>query len=167
MTNEQGKGELAGLLDEFRVQMHAIADIHRKRAELLADGTGGGRRVTVTVNADGVVVETKFSADILELEPSDIARAVTEAAQAAAAEMARKNSEIMAPLHDSRARVPKLSDLIVGLPDVEDMVPAPQPISTAPPAARERLRHNVEEQPFSDVEYLDPRPRGTVDDTNW
>ncbi|MFE3956885.1 YbaB/EbfC family nucleoid-associated protein [Nocardia sp. NPDC059091] len=169
MTNEQAKADLAGLLDEFQVQMHAIADINRKRTELMASGTGGYKRVTVTVNADGVVIETKFSEDILDLEPYEIAKAVTEAAQAATAEMARKNEDLMAPLRDSRARIPKLSDLIVGLPATEDMVPEPLPISTAPPGSPERLHPTNEhlEMSFSDVEYIDLEPRSNIAAPEW
>ncbi|MCU1648288.1 MAG: Uncharacterized protein JWN03_8563 [Nocardia sp.] len=169
MTNEQGKAELAELLDEFQTQMHAIAEIYRKRTELLASGMGGSKRVSVTVNADSIVVETKFSDDILDLEPFEIARAVTEAAQAAAAELKRKNDELMAPLHDSRVRIPKLSDLIVGLPDVEDMAPEPLPISTAPPGSPERLLASAgaEDRHFSNVEYIDLNPRSNIAAPEW
>ncbi|MEC3952996.1 YbaB/EbfC family nucleoid-associated protein [Nocardia sp. CDC153] len=167
MTNEQGKAELAGLLDEFQAQIHAIAEINRRRTELMASGTAGHKRVTVTVNANGVVIETKFSEDILDLEPYEIAQAVTEAAQAAAAEMARKNEELMAPLRDSRARIPKMSDLIVGLPDVEDLVPEPLPISTAPPGSPERLRDTNEDERFTDVEYIDLNSRSNIAAPEW
>lgn len=169
MTNEHAKRELAELLTAFDQQVRTIADIHEHRARLTASGTACRKRVTVTVNAEGTVIETRFASDIAELGYADIARGVTEAAQQAAAEMSRKTAELMRPLTDQRARMPKLSDLIEGMPDLTARVPPRPPVSTAPPGAPEwRPDTDGSALRFSDVEEIDrTETRRGVTDSGW
>ncbi|WP_306360354.1 YbaB/EbfC family nucleoid-associated protein [Nocardia sp. CC227C] len=137
MVNEQARAEMLSVLGDVREQLRMIARMQQDRARLTASASVRNKRVTVTVNADGVVVETKFGPGIDELGYGEIARAVTEAAQQAAAEVARRGSDLLAPLHDQRARLPKLTDLIEGMPDIADEVPTPMPAPLTKPDGTE------------------------------
>ncbi|MEU0503989.1 YbaB/EbfC family nucleoid-associated protein [Nocardia sp. NPDC005998] len=171
MTNEFAKAEMAAVLDEVQQQFRAIAKVQQQRAELTASATVR-KRITVTVNADGTIIETKFASDIDELSYSEIAKAVTEAAQQATAEVMRKAQELMTPLHDRRARLPKLSDLIEGMPDLSAEMPKAPTVSLAPPNAEERRAFAADDRApmeFSNVEFVSRQPgadRG-VTDSSW
>ncbi|GAA5067104.1 YbaB/EbfC family nucleoid-associated protein [Nocardia callitridis] len=170
MTNAHAKEEMAKLLDQARDQLRDIGRVQQERAQLTASATVR-KKVTVTVNADGTVIETKFAAGYEELSASELAKAVTTAAQQAATDVADKARELMAPLSERRARLPKLSELIDGMPDFSSDIPTPPPVSLAPPNAKER-RADVEDGAtprFSNVEVVD-RERvgdGGVTDTSW
>lgn len=163
MTNERAKSDLAAILDDFRNQMTTITELQRERAALTASATVRGKRVTVTVNADGTVIETRFGSGIEDLDYHEIARAVTEAAQQASAEVARRSQELMAPVSQNRNRMPKLTDLIPGMPDLsrELAVPDLPVVSTAPPGSPERAAAH----PKPDEQA--PKPRGTATDSGW
>ncbi|MBL1075186.1 YbaB/EbfC family nucleoid-associated protein [Nocardia sp. 2] len=138
MTKEFQDPETASIMAEFTQQMRAIAEMSQKRMLITGSATTSSGRVTVTVNADRIVIATRFSDDIDELTPSELAQAVTAAAQQAAAEVAQKTQELMGPLQDERAKMPKLSDLFdEDMPDIAD-VPPLDPASLAPPNSRER-----------------------------
>ncbi|MGX1806328.1 YbaB/EbfC family nucleoid-associated protein [Nocardia sp. NPDC055321] len=144
-------------MEEFSAQMRAIAEMSRKRAQLTAIGTASSGRVTITVNADMIVIATKFSSEIDELTHDEIAKAVTAASQNAATEMKRKAAELMAPLQDERAKMPKLSELFEGMPDLVDEAPLTLPASLAAPNSRERLAAEAEPAPEFDgaLDYED------------
>lgn len=164
MTNEHAKAEMSAVLDGVREQLRTIARLKRERTQLMAAATVR-KRVTVTVNADGVVIETRLAPGYEELTATELAKAFTEAAQQAAAEAARKSRELLMPLHDQRARLPKLTDLIEGMPDLDAEMPAPPPVSTAAPGSAERERAPR----FADVEVAPragERGRG-VTDSSW
>jgi hypothetical protein len=173
MTNEHAKAEMAAVLDGVQKQLRSIARLQQERTLLTASATVR-RRVTVTVNANGTVIETKFGAGIEDLSYSEIARAVTEASQQAAAEVARKTEEMMSPLQEQRARLPKLSDLIEGMPDFGAEIPEPPPVSTAAPGSAERQQLPTADDSsapmiFSNVETLsqDRADGRGVTDSSW
>ncbi len=159
MTNEQAKAQLADIIEGVQEQMRSIAQVQRDRAEIVASATVR-KRVTVSVNADYKVIETKFSADIDDLTYPEIARAMTEAAQQAAAEVARLTKEMMAPLQDARSRLPKLTDIVAGMPDL--LVPEVVEASLAPPNSPER-------QEISEGDQLlgAPGRSGSATDSSW
>ncbi|WP_405162026.1 YbaB/EbfC family nucleoid-associated protein [Nocardia sp. NBC_01499] len=137
MDNDRTKGDLADLLDTVNLHIRSIADAQRQRVELTATATAGKGRVRITVNADGVVIETEFADDIDELDYDEIADAVTEATQEAASEVARRANELIAPIQRSRSRLPSLSEIVGGLPDLQARVPEPQRASFDSPSARD------------------------------
>ncbi|GAB0107156.1 hypothetical protein JMUB6875_61480 [Nocardia sp. JMUB6875] len=147
MTRENSEVAKAAILEGFTAQMRDIAEASRKRTQLIATASAGGGRVHVTVNADGVVIATRFSANVDELTYEEIAKAMTTAAQQAAKDVARQGQELLQPLRDKRARMPKLSELIEGLPDLESKAPTIEPASLAPPRSRERLSQLREATP--------------------
>lgn len=156
MSNEQARSDLHTVIDGVQEQLRTIGRIQQERAEIIGTATVR-KRVTVTVNADNRVIETKFAADIDDLDYAEIAKAVTEAAQQAAAEVARKTAELTAPYHEQRARMPKLSDLIDGMPQLR--IPAPVEASLDPPKARDRLVDNGDQG--------NRGGSGTATDSSW
>ncbi len=142
MAERFSPSELEDMIEGAQDQLRAIARIQTERAQLIGTGTASRRRVTVSVNADGVVIETKFAADAEDLELSEIAKAVTEAAQNAARDLADKNRELMAPLRGQRARMPRLADLLQGMPDLRGNMPTSPKPSLAPPNSPERVPPN-------------------------
>ncbi|QIS03415.1 YbaB/EbfC family DNA-binding protein [Nocardia brasiliensis] len=137
MDNDRTKGDLADLLDTVNLHIRSIAEAQRQRVELTATGTAAKGRVHITVNADGVVIETRFADDIDELDYDEIADAVTEATQAAAAEVAERAEKLIAPIRRTRSRLPSLSEIVADLPDLTVRVPEPQRASFETPAARD------------------------------
>ncbi|WP_067819135.1 YbaB/EbfC family nucleoid-associated protein [Nocardia inohanensis] len=163
MTNERAKADLSAILDDFRDQMSTITKLQRERAALTASATVRGKRVTVTVNADGTVIETRFGSGIEDLDYHEIAKAVTEAAQQASAEVARRSQELMEPVSRNRNRLPKLTDLVPGMPDLSRELVAPElpVVSTAPPNSPERAAAH----PKPDEQT--PGGRTTATDSGW
>ncbi|AYF77051.1 YbaB/EbfC family DNA-binding protein [Nocardia yunnanensis] len=159
MVNERARSDFADILDDFRDQMRTITQLQRERAALTASASVRGKRVTVTVNADGTLIETKFGSGIEDLDYHEIAKAVTEAAQQASAEVARRGREILDPLSRNRDRLPKLMEMVPGMPDLgqELRIPEPPVVSTAPPKAPERRAADPEER----------RSRGGATDSGW
>ncbi|MGF6885542.1 DNA-binding protein YbaB [Nocardia sp. GAS34] len=138
MHNDRTKGDLADMLDTVSLHMRSIAEVQQQRVELTATATAGEGRVRITVNADGVVIETEFADDIDELDYDEIADAVTDATQEAAAEVARRAAEMLAPIRKSRSRLPSLSSMVEGFPDLRTKTPELQRASFDSPAARAR-----------------------------
>ncbi len=168
MANEFAKAQLAEVRAAFQDQLALIADLQARRTRLTATGTARGKRVAVTVNADGTVIETKFNGSISDLGYADIARAVTAAAQEAAAELARKSSELTAPLQEIRGRFPKLHDIVEGMPDLAAQRPAAPEVSLAPPNSPERRTTvDADDTPFDNVERLPRHDDSAVTESGW
>ena len=129
--------EAAAAFESLQRQMALIAEAQRQRIQLTETVSVRDGRVQATVNADGLFIETVFADDIDELTYSEIAVAVTEATQLAAAEVARRSAELVAPLEDERKGRPKLSELIPGLADVDAMMPVSPPVPTTVPTTEE------------------------------
>jgi DNA-binding protein YbaB len=169
MTNNFAKAELATVLEEVQQQFRSIGRIQQERAQLTGSATIR-KRVTVTVNADGTIIETKFGPGIEELTFGEIAKAVTAAAQQATAEVNRKSQELMAPLQERRARLPKLSDLVEGMSDITAMKPTAPPATLVPPESGDRSGDADEDSAameFSNVEALGSGRDGGVTDSSW
>lgn len=171
MVDDMARAQLADLMDSVQSGLASIVRAQREQARLTATAHAGGRRVHVTVNANGVVIETRFGAGIDELSYDEIAAAVTAAAQDAAAQVQRRTRELMDGLRPQHARMPKLSEFIPGMPDVQDMVPVAPEVSTAPPGARERDEPADPSPEFHDVEQWEHgrerRAGADVHDSSW
>jgi hypothetical protein len=122
--------------------------------------------VTVTVNAECTVIETRFGDNVSDLSYAELARAMTEAAQQAAYELECKRNDLMQPLLENRGRLPKLHELVEGMPDLTPRIPKAPEVSTAPPNAPERLEQAADTASrFTDVEQ--PHSRRSVTNTGW
>jgi len=105
-------------------QMADIAAVQRKQAELTASGTAADGLVEVTVNAQGHLIKTVIDEAYLEdFEFEELSDHITEAAQAAAREAARRVAEMMAPITERRQGLPSLSEIVEGAPDLRDLTP--------------------------------------------
>lgn len=140
MSNERAKADLADLLENVNTHITSIADAQRRRTELVATASARDGRVEVTCNADGVPIDIVFADDIDDLDYDEIATAVLDAAQDAAAEVARRAEELIAPVRKTRSRLPSLSSIVADLPDLQAKVPEPHRASFDPPSARTQDR---------------------------
>ncbi|MQY22492.1 YbaB/EbfC family nucleoid-associated protein [Nocardia macrotermitis] len=85
-------------LDRFEDRLEQIARLKAERTQLTGTGTAERRRVTVTVNADGIAIDIKFSTDITDLDYDEIATAITEASRKAVTDVADKTTALFAPI---------------------------------------------------------------------
>jgi len=164
MSNEQLMADAAMMMEAFTEQMSGIAAIQRDRAHITASVTACDKRISVTVNADGILIATKFAEDIKDLSYEEIAAAMTQAVQAAAKKAQQQTRELMEPLKQRKDRLPKLSDMLEGAPELGEMMPVSPPASLAPPESPERKREEVPDMVYGDVE--DVRPRSFISDTD-
>jgi DNA-binding protein YbaB len=164
MSIERLRADAALMMDALSEQMSGIAEIQRDRARLTATVTACDKRISVTVNADGILIETKFADDIKDLSYDEIAAVMTKSVQAAAEKVATMSRELMEPLRERKSRLPRLSEMLEGAPELGSMMPVVPPVSTTPPDAPERRRDDVPSPVYSDVEDL-PR-RSMISDTD-
>lgn len=164
MTNEQAKLDFAAIMDGVQEQMRTIAQVQQRRSELIATATARGKKVSVTVNADNKVVDVKFGGDIEELTYPEIAKAVVDAAQRACTEVADKTTHLMAPLQEQQAALPKLSDLVEGMDEID--IPGSVQAPTARPG---RGAHTISDgSSVPDTGNAERTGRGgSVTDTSW
>ncbi|MFG1794396.1 YbaB/EbfC family nucleoid-associated protein [Nocardia sp. NPDC049149] len=175
MAFEIASAQFTEMMESVHKSIKSMARSQQEQARLTATAYAAGKRVAVVVNARGVVIETRFTADIADLTPKELAAAVTAAAQDAAGQVERKTREMIQELRDEQARLPRLSEIVPGLPDVEDMMPKMPEVSTAPPSARSRARAEGESvdgtMEFTDVVPLDEtrpdRPGSGVAESGW
>jgi DNA-binding protein YbaB len=125
LSNDSARHELTEVLALVQQQLDDIAVMRKKQAELRANGTAADGAVEVTVDASGHVVNTVIDESYLDdHEFEELAGFITEAAQAAAAEARRRVAEMMAPISERRQRLPSLSQIVEGAPDLRDLMPA-------------------------------------------
>ncbi|MQY27915.1 YbaB/EbfC family nucleoid-associated protein [Nocardia aurantia] len=169
VDNDAAKSQLADLVDLVRGGFTELAQAQQDRARLTASAHAGGRRVTVTVNADGVVIETTFADDIGELSFTEIAAAVTAAAQQAAERVRVAAAAIMAGVTRRQEQIPGFDELFPGTPDFIAMIPQPPVVSTAAPGSRERAAPDADAMVFTDVEEVDHDrgPQSLVAEDQW
>lgn len=133
MVNDRLQEDMATMLSGLSHQMRGIAEVQKKRSLLTATVLAEEKRIEVTVNADGLLIDTKFADDILDLTMDEIAAALTRAVQEAAAEVQKKARALMDPLLEHRESLPKLSEMIDGAPDMSDVIPQPPAVPTISP----------------------------------
>ncbi len=169
MTHDFSRGDVAGLMDEVQSQLRTIAQVQRQRMALVGKASERGGRVTVSVNADGVLIDLKFGRGVEDLEYPELARAILKAAQDATADVVRQAEELMAPIQQDRARLPKLSDLVEGMPDVSSLMPTAERAPQSKPDAPDRVAAEDTGMSFENVEPIErakPTKPG-VTDSGW
>ncbi|NKY31776.1 YbaB/EbfC family DNA-binding protein [Nocardia speluncae] len=188
MVGGRELGDVAGILEGLRKEMGTLADLEQRRAQFTATATMHDKRVTVTVNAEGHLIDLRFSSKIDSLDYGEIATAVVAATKAAAADVARQAEELIAPLRQHQAQMPNLHELVGGMPDLQAEIPAPPPVLSQVPDpdvldepsgmigdARSVVAADQDEAPlelqFSDVEELGavegPTSDSQVADSGW
>ena len=143
-------------------QLANIAAIRRQQAALTATASVAAGMVQVSVNARGVVIETRIDHDYLdEYALEDLGHDITDAAQQAAATVQRRASVLMEPLMERRAALPSLSEIISSAPELGDFESQLPAVSTAPPNSPERL--SLDRDPtFPDDGDENPWPLVTI-----
>lgn len=136
MTNP----DFIDILAQAQEQLADIARIQKEQAALIATATTANGLVTVSVNAQGVVIETKIDGDYLDDHTlTDLGKHITQAAQAAARDVQSQVAALLVPISERRKAFPSLGDLVEGAPDLRDLtVDIPKP-SLAPPNSPERI----------------------------
>ncbi|GAA5055872.1 YbaB/EbfC family nucleoid-associated protein [Nocardia callitridis] len=135
MANERRKADLAEALEDLHERMRLVTELQRKRAELTGTGTAPKGYVTIDVNADSVVIRTRFSDDIGDLDFDEIAEAVTVAARAAVADVVGKAQALTEPLTAQRDSRPTLGEMLEDLTGVRTEISTPPPATLIPPGA--------------------------------
>ncbi|MGO4648186.1 YbaB/EbfC family nucleoid-associated protein [Nocardia sp. 2YAB30] len=138
MANERRKADLAGALDDLHKQMQLITELQQQRAGLTGAGSVPNNYVTVTVNADNVVIQTRFSPHIGKLNFDELGAAVTAAAQAAVADVARKVERLTEPLTAQQRTMPTLQEMVEDLTGVHTAIPDALPATLVPPEFTKR-----------------------------
>ncbi|MEU4313326.1 YbaB/EbfC family nucleoid-associated protein [Nocardia sp. NPDC024068] len=123
--NERLQEDMATMLSGLSHQMRSIAEVQKKRSLLTATVLAEEKRIEVTVNADGLLIDTKFAGDVLDLTMDEIAVAITKAVQDAAAQVQKKARQLMEPVMEHRNSLPKLSEMVEGAPDLAGLIPQP------------------------------------------
>lgn len=94
-----------------------------RRAELYASATAGGKRVGVAVNADGVLIDVRFSGAIADLDYPDIATAIVAASRAAVSTVACRVTELYDQyLPADRPRFPGPAAVLTGIDRIRDQL---------------------------------------------
>lgn len=135
MSNDELRHEMTEVLGLVEEQLADIAALQKRQAKLTASSAVADGMVEVTVNAAGHVVKTVIDESYLdEYEFDELSDHITEAAQAAARNVARRVTEMMVPISERRKQFPSLSEFVDGAPDLRDLVPPwPQLTATARP----------------------------------
>lgn len=138
--NERPVVDFTELMAQAQEQLADIAAVQQRQAALTATASAADEMVQVSVNARGVVIETKIDPDYLdEFDFEDLGAYITEAAQRAAASIQQQAATLMKPLMQRRDALPSLSEIISGAPDLRDYAARIPSVSTAPPNSLERL----------------------------
>jgi DNA-binding protein YbaB len=169
MTDGFGPKEFPYLTDDVQSVLQNLGRLQRERTTLVGRSSVRRGRVTAAVNADGVLVDLKFGRNVEDLGYPELARVVIEAVQEATADVVRKSQELMAPLKEQKDRLPKLSDLVPGMPDLSDQMPKPQRAPLTKPSSEDDDESRSKTMTFDNVEVVEQhssREPG-VTDSGW
>ncbi|WP_280266725.1 YbaB/EbfC family nucleoid-associated protein [Nocardia wallacei] len=172
MSGRFGPDEFPDLMDDIQDTLQTIARLQRERTALVGKASVRRGRVSAVVNADSVLVDLKFGRDVEDLDYPELARAVVEAVQEASADVNRKSRELMSPLDAQRARLPKLSDMVPGMPDLREQVPPPERAPVTKPGAQEIFGDADDTgrpMTFDNVEVVEKRDsrESGITDSGW
>ncbi|GAB92222.1 YbaB/EbfC family nucleoid-associated protein [Gordonia rhizosphera] len=162
------------LLDTMNSLISEMGVIRERAATLTATATELEGRLRVTVNAQGLVVETALDDEILgEVTAARLGAAFTAATQRAAQEVAQKTHELWAPIIEKQKSLPRATDILDGLTDFGKLFGAkPEPPQT-PSRSADEVYMEVEETKAADdephyEELSEPDPtRGRFTDRAW
>lgn len=135
MGNDELRHEMTEVLALVQEQMAEIATTQQKQAAVTATAAAADGLVEVTVNAQGQVIKTVIDEAYLdEHEFEELSEHITQAAQEAARDAVRQVTEMLVPISERRKRLPSLSDIVDGAPDLRDLVPSwLQPVAAPGP----------------------------------
>lgn len=115
-------------------QIADLAGLHQKRATLTATAAVADGAVQVTVDAQRMVIDTAIDESYFDnFDFVALGAHITAAAQSAAAEIAQRSAELLAPLAERRRRFPSLSGVVDDVPDLSDVLPNLHLLTSADP----------------------------------
>jgi len=123
MNNDQLRNDMAEAMALAQDQMRALSAAQQQRMSLSGTGTAADGLVEVTVDAQRMVTSTVIQESYLqEFEFSDLSGHITTAARAAAEEVARRGTELFAPLAQRRQAISAMSGGLVDAPDFTELM---------------------------------------------
>jgi DNA-binding protein YbaB len=123
MSEDDARERLSTIIDGFAEHLERVKKAQEERGRMVVEAHAACDRVTVKVNADGALVDLRFSDDINELAYDEIAAAVLTAAREAAATAAERVRELVASMQQRPATIPTIAELIGDIPELRARVP--------------------------------------------
>ncbi|MFW0786288.1 YbaB/EbfC family nucleoid-associated protein [Gordonia sp. CPCC 206044] len=167
MANEEMKEMLHTLLQDLDEQKADMSTLQQRLAAVTASASSTDDLATAWVNAKGILIQLKFHPDAVERAGglTNLSRYITEATQKAAQAAQRQIDEIMAPMKARMDKLPKMSELYPGLPDLDDFVPEPVDPSIEPPDSPSRSVDTFADpdEHYEDLDDARPVKRGPLD----
>ncbi|MCU1640795.1 MAG: YbaB/EbfC family nucleoid-associated protein [Nocardia sp.] len=121
-ANDEMKRLVDTLLDGLDQRAADLPGICDRLATSRSSAWSADRRVEVTVDAYGIVLDVRLADNAFEGgRPERLARSIKEAAVAAARAAHRRRDEILAPITETTAVLPDLTDLFPGMPRLPDI----------------------------------------------
>jgi len=130
--NAAERARLDEQIDAAHDGLQQIWAAWNQRAALVASASEADGRVTVTVDALGTIIETRFAHNVAELTYGEIATAITQATQRAALDVKEQSDALLAAATKGQAGTDELTGV---LPDVMSMLPPEPDVSLAPPSS--------------------------------
>jgi len=122
MSEDHAGERLSTMIDGFAEHLERVKQAQEQRAQIVVEAHAADDRVSVTVNADGALVDLRFSEDIDDLDYDEIATAVLTAASEAAAMAAGRARTLIASAHQRPAAIPTIAELIEDIPQLRARV---------------------------------------------
>jgi DNA-binding protein YbaB len=123
MSEDHASERLSTMIGGFAEHLERVKQAQEQRAQMVVEAHAGCDRVTVQVNADGALVDLRFSDDINDLDYDEIVAAVLTAAREAAAKAADRVRKLIAPVQERPAAIPTIAELIEDIPELRARVP--------------------------------------------
>jgi DNA-binding protein YbaB len=122
VSEDEARERLSTVIDGFAEHLERVKQAQEQRAQLVVEAHAASDRVMVKVNADGALVDVRFSDDINDLDYDEIAAAVLTAARQAAASAADRVRTLIAPVQQRPATIPNIAELIEDIPELRARV---------------------------------------------
>jgi DNA-binding protein YbaB len=123
MSEDHATERLSWIVDGVAEHLERVKQAQEQRAQIVVEAHAADDRVTATVNADGALVDLRFSDDINDLDYDEIAEAVVRAARKATAIAADRGRTLIAAVQERPATIPTIAELIEDLPALRARVP--------------------------------------------
>jgi DNA-binding protein YbaB len=135
VDNDAMRHEVGDLLARVQDQMRDLSEMQQKRSTLAATASVADGTVEVTVNAQNILTDVTIHEDYLnDYEFADLGGYITDAVQAAGAEMQRQSTAMVAPLLERRQSLSLVSGLAADIPELQQLLSGMNlPASLFPP----------------------------------
>jgi DNA-binding protein YbaB len=174
MDSGAAQARVAELLEMMRSGMQTVERTQRQWAQLTASASAEEDRVTVTVNADGVIIDLRFAPEADELTLDELAQAVVSATQDAARQVKQDGERVRTGMRErlwaEQAALPRMPEIVAKMPEVLARLPKPPEVSTARPGTEQRraAADAARDRVFPHAQPMaDPRPDNGVDEPGW